>query len=240
MSADGGTHSTGGRRQWSLVVLAVAGLAVVACSGDDQATQPGGSAEADFCALADAADRAGDRYDQALASGAADELRQAITAALEAARAAASAAPAELAETIEVVLDGQERMFEVLERAGFDVGEALLDDEFVELATGEDLLAARGRLDAYLSDRCGITPDTSLPRPNFVLSDDPARAAEQFLRLYEIGSGVTITSEQRACLVRELAKLSRDDLASIVAGDASEESSVKLGLAFVACDFVPG
>lgn len=239
MSAVRRANSTGGRRQWSLVMLAVAGLTLAACSGDDQGTQPGRPDEADFCALADAADRAGDRYDQALASGSADELRQATTAALETARAAASGAPAEIAETVEVVLDGQERMFEVLERAGFDVGEALLDDEFVELATDEDLLAARGRLDAYLSDRCGIAPDTSAPRPNFVLADDPATAAEQFLRLYEIGSGVTITSQQRACLVRELSTMSRDELAGIVAGEPTEESSVRLGVAFVNCDFVP-
>lgn len=228
-----------GRRRGSRRSLVVAfgvlvALTATACSGNDGSAEGG-----DFCALARQADVAGDRYDEALAAGGSTELRAATQAALAAAEAAAAAAPSEIAETAATVLDAQRRMRVLLEASDYDVGVALLDDEFVSLARDDELLAARSALDSFLEERCGIAPDSSAPRQAFPLSDDPTTAAEQVVRLYEIGSGAELDAEARSCLVRELTSVARDDLAAIVAGTPSEQASVAVALAFSTCEIVP-
>jgi hypothetical protein len=217
------------------VLVLAAGAA--ACSGDDGSAGGGGG---DFCELARRADEAGDVYDAALAAGDPAELQAAVDEALAAAQAAAEVAPTEIADTVATVLDAQERTADLLAASDFDVGVALLDDEFVALARDDEVFAARTRLDAFLEERCSIAPDSSAPRPEFTLSDDPTTAADQFVRLYEIGSGVELEADARACLVRELGALSPDDLQAVIAGTPSEDASIAVGIAFSTCEVVPG
>lgn len=63
-----------------------------------------------------------------------------------------------------------------------------------------------------------------------------ADAINQFLDYYEIGTGTTLTDEERTCLVDALVdKVTGSELNQAVAGNSSPELEQALGLAFLNC-----
>ena len=235
-----------------LALLAIAALpwALVACGGDDDGGDAGG-ADSDFCTLAKAADSSGDDASTALDSADPAQIEEALNAALADAERAAEIAPDDIKAAVEKVVDGQRQLIEGLERNDWDILAAIGDEEFAALIEDESFQEASDELDAYLETTCGIAQeddsatDSTTPvdgTTGFELSDDPEAALDQFLQLYEIGSGTELTDEQRTCLKDALGEeLSSEDLASVVNGGAvSDEITTAVGLAFVSCGATPG
>ena len=107
--------------------------------------------------------------------------------------------------------------------AASDEGKKLLDDDDIS-KTGDEL-------DTYLSDKCGIATDDTTPSDDTVAPDDTAPddtvaddtsgsgisidlgegedAINKFLDFYELGTGQTLTDEQRSCIVDALERRQR-------------------------------
>jgi hypothetical protein len=146
----------------------------------------------------------------------------------------------------------------VLERNDWDLTSALSDDEFQSLATDESFERASEELDQFLESECGIPADgdsntedtvdgatdaTDGPTGTIDLGNgDAAAAIDQFLSLYEIGSGTKLTDEQRDCLTAELdGELSSEDLSAVAnGGEPSNDVALALGTAFITCDVIAG
>jgi hypothetical protein len=238
-----------------LVLIATLPLFLLACGSDDGDSASGGDA-ADFCTFAKAADSSGDAASDALDAGDPAGIEAAFTAALADAEKAAELAPPEIADVVDTVVDGQTRIVAVLERNDWDLTAALSDDEFQSLATDETFENASNDLDEFLETECGIPADGSASTEDTTASDsdegstgtidlgngDAAAAIDQFLSLYEIGSGTKLTDDQRACLKDELdGELSSEDLSAVAnGGEPSNDVAMALGLAFINCDVVTG
>lgn len=240
-----------------LLTLAIAPLLLIACGGGDDGDSASGGDAADFCTFAKAADSSGDSASDALDAGDPAGIEAALTAALADAEQAAELAPAEIADTVDKLLDGQTRIVAVLERNDWDLTAALSDDEFQSLATDESIENASNELDAYLETECGIPADGSSSTEDTTATSDTAAgsggtidlgngdaeaAIDQFLSLYEIGSGTKLTDDQRACLKDELnGELTSEDLSAVAnGGEPSNDVAMALGLAFISCDVVTG
>jgi hypothetical protein len=236
-----------------LALLAIAALpwALVACGGDDDGGDAGG-ADSDFCTLAKAADSSSDDASTALDTADPAKIEEALNAALADAERAAEIAPDDIKAAVEKVVDGQRQLIEGLERNDWDILAAIGDEDFAALIEDPSFQEASNELEAYLETTCGITPETDPEvtddttaaggTTGFELSDDPEAALDQFLQLYEIGSGTELTDEQRTCLKDALREdLSSEDLASVVnGGGVSDEVTTAVGLAFVTCGATPG
>jgi hypothetical protein len=235
-----------------LLILATLPLFLLACGGDDGAD--GNTAAGDFCTFAKAADSSGQAASGALDAGDPAGIEAALTAALADAERAAELAPDDIADTVDKVVDGQARIIGVLERNDWDLTAALADDEFQSLATDESFDRANDELDEYLETACGIpadgdasTDDTTAPdssaEPSGTIdlgNGDAAAAIDQFLSLYEIGSGTELSDEQRECLKAELdGELTSEDLSAVAnGGEPSNDVALALGTAFLACDVI--
>ena len=115
----------------------------------------------------------------------------------------------------------------------------------------------------YLSDKCGIethetttddtvTVDDTIAIDDTIVPDDTLapgvidlgegeEAINKFLDFYELGTGATLTDEQRTCIVDALADdVTGDELNEAIAGTPSEELQQALGLAFIGCDVAVG
>ena len=115
-------------------------------------------------------------------------------------------------------------------------------------------------LDAYLSDKCGIdtsdetdettvvddtiaVDDTVIPditvAPGDTIYDlgEGEDAINQFLDFYELGTGASLTDEERSCLVSNLVdKVTGADLNQAISGEPSDEVQLAIGQAFIDCD----
>jgi hypothetical protein len=143
--------------------------------------------------------------------------------------------------------------FDVVKMAASDEGKKLIADDSITKA-GDDL-------DKYLSDKCGIatgdstldtTPGDTTPGDTTTGDTTPADgtspgisidlgtgddAINKFLDFYELGTGVTLSDEERNCIVSSLSgKISGDDLnKAISTGQPSDAVSLALGQAFISC-----
>ena len=125
-----------------------------------------------------------------------------------------------------------------------DEGKALIDD------TSASTLG--DKFDAYLTDKCGIvrpstdtTPDDTTPVDSSASGDTSVdtivdlgegdAAINKLLDYLELG-GITLSSDQRSCLVSELSgKVTGAELNQAIAGNPSDELTQTLGLALIGC-----
>ena len=172
--------------------------------------------------------------------------------------AAAAKAPTDIADTVKKLLADEVKLEVLLKANGYDIekmsatdeGKALID-EAQKSTTGEDFKK-------YLSDKCGIeSSDTTTPSDTHRSHDtdrhDSGRhlgsgdtivdlgegddAINKFLDFYELGTSTKLTSEQRSCIVSKLSgQVTGAELNQAIAGNASEELSQTLGLAFIGCN----
>jgi len=233
------------RLRLSLAAFLLASTVLVACGGDGG----GGGATAtegdEFCTLAKAADSSNDQASTALDTGDADKIKTELTRAAADGARAAKAAPDDIRESVEKVVDGQNQIIAALERNDWDILKAFDDKEFATLIEDTSFATAGDKLETYLSDKCGIAPETA--DTEAATETTPADAAsgdaiDQFLRLYAIGSGTTLTDEQTSCLKETLGdKLTTDDLTALVqSGEPSDELALVIGTAFITCNVATG
>ena len=119
-----------------------------------------------FCDASHDARELGSQF-SAVMAGATPEptvLRQAIEAAVSAARAAADIAPAAVAADAATVASADKKVATIFDRLGYDLAAVASDATFQKLAAPDsELTQARDRLDTYLADACGITAPTTAP-----------------------------------------------------------------------------
>jgi hypothetical protein len=243
------------KRSWKALSVAAVSVALVACGGDDDGG--GASSSGDFCTEARAADTSGDAVDAALDSGDPDAIKAAFDDALADAERAQDLAPDEIRDAVDTVVDGQRRLIELFGAEDFDVTAIFANEDFQTLIEDESFQTASDDLDAFLARECGIdgdgsadgssdTPDTAATGDTDtggtgtidLGNGDPEAALDQFISLYEIGSGTELTDEQRTCLKDGLRdELTAEQLSEIAnSGNVSDDVTTALGLAFIQCD----
>jgi hypothetical protein len=228
----------------AVLSIALVSLAATACGSDDEASS-GTGPDSEFCVAAKAADEAGTAVDRALDGGDPAELKPAFADALAKGKAAQKLAPDDIADTVADVVKGQEQLIALFEKDDYDLTKILANPDFQTLIDDERFSTASDKLDTYLADVCGIARDDtnsgSVPAGTIDLGNgDPEAALDQFISLYEIGSGTKLTDEQRTCLKDTLRDaLSSDDLSSIVGGTPDDAVTTALGNAFISCKVTP-
>ncbi len=242
----------------NLALLSLVALGIAACGSSDgqAATAEEGS---QFCTLAQTAKDDNDALDDVdFTDPTAVKLQ--LTAAIDSLTAMAAKAPKDIVDTVNELLANEEKLegllkendFDFVKFAASDEGKALMDDDSIS-ETGDEL-------DAYLSDKCGI--DTSDDTEETTVVDDTIAvdgtiipditvapgdtifdfgegedAINQFLDFYELGTGASLTDEQRSCLVSNLVdKVTGADLNLAVSDQSSDEVELAIGLAFIECD----
>jgi len=192
--------------------------------------------DSEFCAAATEAEAAGDGVDAAFAAGPA-ELEAAVTAALEGAKATVELAPAEIADTMNVTIEFQERFAALLEANGWDASAAFTTPEGQQLqadaaAVEPDLQRVRD----YLEVNCGIEDDSQeepTAAPALPAGEEGVR---RFIQLYAVGASVEVSPEQEDCFVEELSgKVEVDQLQLALTSEAPEAVKRDVGLAVIAC-----
>jgi hypothetical protein len=164
---------------------------------------------------------------------------------------------------VKSLLDNLERLEGVLADNDFDFTKMATTDEGKELIAEAEESTLGPEFDTYLSEKCGIatddeSTDDTTPTDDTVAVDETIipddtlapsgidlgegeEAINQFLDFYELGTGSTLTDEQRTCIVDALVdKVTGDDLNEAIAGTPSPELTQALGLAFIGCDAAPG
>ena len=124
--------------------------------------------------------------------------------------------------------------YDIVKMSASAEGKALID-EANKSTNGDDFKK-------YLSDKCGIADDDTTGDTTPVDTSRSTRssggssvstlvdfgegeaAINKFLDFYELGTGATLTSDQRSCLVAELVgSVTGDDLNQAAAGNASDD-----------------
>ena len=239
-----------------LVLLSVVALSFTACGDDDEVAAT--ATEGDqFCTLAQVA---ADDHDALETMDFTDPsvVKLQLGAAIDSLNAAAAKAPKDISDTVKSLLSDQEELESLLEEHDFDIVEFSTSDEGKAFAEKDDESTLGDEFDTYLTDKCGIdrpessddttsvddtiaVEDTIVPdetlAPGVIDLGEGEEAINKFLDFYELGTGSTLTDEQRTCIVDALADdVTGDDLNEAIAGQASEELQQALGLAFIGCD----
>ena len=242
----------------NLALLSLVALGIAACGSSDgeAATAEEGD---QFCTLAQTAKDDNDALDDVdPADPTAVKLQ--LTAAIDSLSAMAAKAPKDIVDTVNELLANEEKLegllkdndYDFVKFAASDEGKALIDDDSISEIGDE--------LDAYLSDKCGIdtsdetdettvvddtiaVDDTVIPditvAPGETIYDlgEGEAAINQFLDFYELGTGASLTDEERSCLVSSLVdKVTGADLNQAISGEPSNEVQLAIGQAFIDCD----
>jgi hypothetical protein len=245
-----------------LALVSVVALSFTACGDDNEVAATATEGDA-FCKLAQIAADDNDALDEMDVTDAATVKLQ-LSAAIDSLSAASKKAPTDIADTVKALLADEVRLEKLLSDNDFDIVKMSETDEGKEFIDEADKSTDGDEFDTYLSDKCGIErPDSSsddttpvadtTPVDDTIVTEDTAAsgvsidlgegedAINQFLDFYELGTGATLTDEQRSCIVDELAdKVTGDDLNEAVAGTPSAELTQALGLAFIGCDVTFG
>jgi len=237
-----------------LVLASVVALAAAGCgsSGGSAATASQGDA---FCKLAQTAKDDNDALSNVDFTDPA-KVKLQLSAAIDSLTAMAAKAPKDISATVKSLLDDETKLETLLKANDFDIVKMSATDEGKALIDEADKSTTGEELDKYLSDKCGITIDTSedttvpsdtTPVDTTATNDSTgvsvdvgecAAAINKFLDFYEIGTGAKLTAEQRSCIVDSLhGKVTGEDLNKVISGgDASTELEQALGLAFIGCN----
>jgi hypothetical protein len=247
-----------------LALLPILALTFTACGSSDgqAATATEGDA---FCKLAQAAKDDNDALDDIDITDPA-KVKVGLSGAIDSLSALAAKAPVDIKDTVNKLLTNEEKLEGVLEDNDFDFAKMAATDEGKKLIDDDSLDEPGDELDAYLEDKCGIasddtvvddtvaTDDTIVTEETVVsettISDDDPDisidlgegedAVNKFLDFYELGTGATLTDEERSCIVDALDDVSGDELNEAIAGNPSDEVTQALGLAFINCDVAVG
>jgi hypothetical protein len=240
-------------------LLSVVAISVTACGsggGGQAATAHAGDS---FCKLAQVAKDDNDALSNLDPSDPA-KIKVQLSGAIDSLSSLSAKAPKDIEATTKTLLAAEEKLESLLKANDFDLVKMGASDEGKKLIDDESISKAGDDLDKYLSDKCGIATDDSTvdttPGDTTPVDTTPADgtspglsidlgtgddAINKFLDFYELGTGSTLTDEQRACIVSNLSgKISGDDLnKAISTGQPSDAVSLALGQAFITCNATP-
>lgn len=238
------------RTQLGLGLTALLVLGLTACGSSDGVAATAHQGDA-FCKLAQSAKDDHDALDTMDISNP-DTVKLNFGAAIDSLNAVVAKAPKDIADTAKLLLSKEEELEKLLKDNDYDVAKMAATDEGKKLSDDKEAKQAGDEFDKYLSDKCGIETDTTtsdtVAPGDTVAPDDTAgsgdtidlgegeAAINKFLDFYELGTGTTLTSEQRSCIVSELSdKVQGTELNDAVNGNPSPELEQALGLAFIDC-----
>lgn len=216
----------------SLILVASIGLAGCGSDAPKQAdtAEPG----SEFCALSQTARDIGAKVD--ISSRDAGELKDQISAALEASEAAAAAAPKDFEDLAKESVATQEQFIEILVDNDYDVVAATATNEGKALFQNPRYTEIQDERDEYLQDKCEIAPTDNTTGSDISLAagDEGIR---QLFALLQINPDARVTDEQIDCAVDVLSgAISDDDIAAIAnQGDVSDEGAAVFTDAVATC-----
>jgi hypothetical protein len=236
-----------------LSVLALSFTAAACGSSDGQAAS---ASEGDqFCKLAQVAKDDNDALNNLDPTDTA-KVKLTLSSAIDSLTVMAKEAPSDISATVDKLLAAEEKLESVLAANDYDFTKFAASEDGKKLIADDDISKTGDDVDAYLSDKCGIVVDSvpddtvgadSVPADDSVATDDTVGsdisidlgdgedAINKFLDFFELGTGQTLTDEQRSCIVDALGDVSGDDLNKAISGSPSEEVQQALGLAFINC-----
>jgi hypothetical protein len=245
-----------------IALLSLVALGLAACGSSDGVAATATEGDA-FCGLAQIAKDDNDSLDNIDITDPA-KVKLELGGAIDSLSAAVAKAPTDIVDTMKTLLASEEKLEKLLEDNDFDFAKLAASDEGKKMLDDDAISKTGDDLDAYLSDKCGIasdetTPDTTpaedtvavddtIATDDTVATDDTASdisidlgegedAINKFLDFYELGTGATLSDEDRSCIVDALSgTVTGDDLNEAIAGQPSEEIQQALGLAFINCD----
>jgi hypothetical protein len=246
-----------------LALVSVVALSFTACGGSDDVAATATEGDA-FCKLAQVArDQQETLEDVDPTDASALELN--YSAAIDSVSAMAAKAPKDISATVNKLLDEEEELEGLLKENDYDFTKLAASDEGKAILEENTISETGKELDAYIGDKCNIdttedtaavddtiatddtiaVDDTIVPdetlAPGVIDLGEGEEAINKFLDFYELGTGSTLTDEQRACIVDALADdVTGDELNEAIAGQPSEELQQALGLAFIGCDVTVG
>ena len=240
-------------------LLAVAVISVAAC-GDDGGGQAASAQAGDsFCKLAQVAKDDNDALSDLDPTDPA-KIKVQLSGAIDSLTTLSAKAPKDIEATTKALLAAEENLESLLKANDFDFTKFAASDEGKQLIDDDSISKAGEDLDKYLSDKCGIATDDSTvdTTPGDTNTGDTTPvdgtspgisidlgtgddAINKFLDFYELGTGSTLSDEDRDCIVSNLSgKISGDDLnEAISTGSPSDAVSLALGQAFITCNVVP-
>jgi hypothetical protein len=237
-----------------LALLSVVAISVTACGGGggQAATAQAGDS---FCKLAQGAKDDNDSLNNLDPTDPA-KVKVQLSGAIDSLGTLSDTAPKDIQATTKTLLAAEEKLESLLKANDFDFTKLATSDEGKKLLNDDSLTKAGDDLDKYLSDKCGIATDDSAvdTTPSDTAAGDTTPvdgtspgisidlgtgddAINKFLDFYELGTGVTLSDEDRNCIVSNLSgKISGDDLnEAISTGQPSDAVSLALGSAFITC-----
>ncbi|MEY2583177.1 MAG: hypothetical protein QOE09_3026, partial [Ilumatobacteraceae bacterium] len=148
----------------SLAAIAVTSASACGSSGGQAATATKGDT---FCKLAQTAKDDNDAFSNADPSDT-SKVKLELSAAIDSLSAAAAKAPKDIADTVNTLLAGEEKLETLLKANGYDFTKLSASAEGKKLIDDKTIKQAGTELKQYLSDKCGIatdstTADTSAP-----------------------------------------------------------------------------
>ena len=247
------------RTQLGLGVTALLVLGLTACGSSDGVAATAHQGDA-FCKLAQSAKDDHDALDNLDISNP-DKVKLEFGAAIDSLNAVVAKAPKDIADTAKLLLSKEEALEKLLKDNGYDVVKMAATDEGQKLTDDKEAKQAGDEFDKYLSDKCGIetdttpsdtvAPDDTTATGDTVAPDDTTSAdgtidfgtgeaaINKFLDFYELGTGTTLTAEQRSCIVNALSdKVQGTELNDAMNGTASPELEQAIGLALINCRVV--
>ena len=231
-------------------LLSVVAISVTACGGGGGGQAATAQAGDSFCKLAQGAKDDNDALSN-LDPTDPSKVKVQLSGAIDSLSTLSDKAPKDIQATTKTLLAAEEKLESLLKANDFDFTKFAASDEGKKLIADDSITKAGDDLDKYLSDKCGIATDDSTvdTTPGDTTADDgtsPAisidlgtgdDAINKFLDFYELGTGVTLSDEDRNCIVSNLSgKISGDDLnEAISTGQPSDAVSLVLGQAFITC-----
>jgi hypothetical protein len=239
-----------------LALLSVAAISVTACGGGGGGQAATAQAGDSFCKLAQVAKDDNDALSNLDPTDPA-KVKVQLSGAIDSLSTLSDKAPKDIQPTTKTLLAAEEKLESLLKANDFDFAKLEASDEGKKLIDDASITKAGDDLDKYLSDKCGIATDDSTvdttPGDTTPGATTPADgtspglsidlgtgddAINKFLDFYELGTGSTLSDEQRNCIVSNLSgKISGDDLnEAISTGKPSDAVSLALGQAFITCN----
>ena len=218
-------------------LLSVVAISVTACGGGSAGQAATAQAGDSFCKLAQVAKADNDDLSNLDPTDPA-KVKVQLSGAIDSLSTLSDKAPKDIQPTTKTLLAAEEQLETLLKANDFDFAKLATSDEGKKLIDDDLINKAGDDLDTYLLDKCGLTTDTTPASIDLGSGDD---AINKFLDFYELGTGATLSDDDRNCIVSNLSgKISGDDLnAAISSGQPSDEVSLVLGQAFITCNVSP-
>lgn len=220
-----------------LALLSVVAISVTACGGGGAGQAATAQAGDSFCKLAQVAKADNDDLSNLDPTDPA-KVKVQLSGAIDSLSTLSDKAPKDIQPTTKTLLAAEEQLETLLKANDFDFAKLATSDEGKKLIDDDLINKAGDDLDTYLLDKCGLTTDTTPASIDLGSGDD---AINKFLDFYELGTGATLSDDDRNCIVSNLSgKISGDDLnAAISSGQPSDAFSLVLGQAFITCNVSP-